>query len=834
MAFVANHPEPGRIVAWTAKSGFTMTLRALSVPWIVLLLASITDFRLQSQDCFPAPPGLFAAYSFEGNGRDLVGGHSGIPLGPVQFANWFDESVLPLLPPGWATRSFFPNGGTIRVSDDVALRPSQITVALWVKSPNPGSYRYLLSKSLSPTLASSYALHTGADGLLHFSVCTSLDPLRFILSPPAPVDLWDDEWHAIVGSYDGSFVRLYVDGKEAGTGTAATGPILYGTDWNNGDLFIGAFREPDMSGGAQIAYPGQIDQLELYSRALTFFEMIQVLSTGPFRTCLQSQGMVLRTLPAGGNFALGSKVTLAVDATGTPPLQYQWLRNGQTLDGRTNKTLILDPFQLRDAGSYSVHVNDAIANLVTPPVKVSPKAEALPFADAFAERGLITSATGFGVGTNSLASREPNEPLHASKRGGKSIWVTYRPPGTGTLTLSTVGSTFDTLLAVYTGDRLDQLTRVGANDDGAAGFASELKLPVQGGTNYAIALDGRSGADGIGVLSWELVIENRELPRILRQPVSMTAGLGGDILFDAEVSAGARVQWLKEGQPLIDQGRITGSTTTTLHIQAVEIADVGTYQLRIEVDKQVLSDAVSLQLSRALEGLAPATTFAASDKFADVRDDIGRLLGPSARSRPGAHLAGLVGGTSGTQIFSSTQSSSEEGEPLHCGVRGGASQWFSFQPPINGRYEFNTVGSTFDTLLAIYRDTGLGVGLFDGLVEVGSNNDAEPGLKTSRVLVSLQTNLVYYVAVDGVKGANGTVVLNHAIAGGSARIRVISRDASGLHVQISDASGTSVQVESSTNLHNWKATLGTNITTPLLELVLPTTPNSGYYRTKVQ
>lgn len=810
-----------------------MTLRALSVPWIVLLVASIAGSRLQSQDCLPAPPGLFAAYSFEGNGRDLVGGHSGIPLGPVQFANWFDDALLPFLPPGWATQSFFPNGGTIRVPDDVALRPSQISVALWVKSPNPGSYRYLLSKSLSPTLASSYALYSDADGLLRFSVCTSLDPLRVILSPPASVDLWDDGWHAVMGTYDGSFVRLYVDGTEAGTGTAATGPILYGTDWNNGDLFIGAFRAPDPSGGAQIAYPGQIDQLQLYSRALTFFEMIQALVSGPFRTCLQSQGLILRSLPAGGNFALGSKVTLAVDATGTPPLQYQWLRNGQTQDGRTNKTLILDPFQLRDAGSYSVVVNDATGNLVTPPVKVAPEATALPFADAFAQRGLITSATGFGVGTNSLASREPNEPLHASRRGGKSIWVTYRPPGTGTLTLSTAGSTFDTLLAVYTGDQLDQLTLVGANDDGAAGFASELKLPVQGGSNYAIALDGRSGADGVGVLTWGLVIENRELPRILRQPVSMTAGLGGDITFDAEVSAGARVQWLKEDQPLTDQGRIAGSTTTTLHIQAVGIADVGTYQLRIEGDEQVLSDAVTLQLSRALEGLAPAATFTASDKFADVRDDIGRLLGPGAQSRRGAHLAGLVGGTSGTQIFSSTQSSSEEGEPVHCGVRGGASQWFSFQPPVNGRYEFNTVGSTFDTLLAIYHDTGLGVGLFDGLVEVGCNNDAEQGLKTSRLAADLQTNRVYYVVVDGVNGASGTVVLNHATAGGSARIQVISRDASGLHVQISDASGTSVQVESSTDLHNWKATLATNITTPLLELVLPTPASNGYYRTKV-
>lgn len=798
------------------------------------MITPITTLRLRSQDCIPAPPGLIAAYSFEGNGRDLVGGHSGIPLGPVQFTNWFEDVALPFLPPGWATRNFLPNGGAIRVPDDVALRPTQISIVVWIKSAEPGSDRYLVSKSLSPTLASSFALSTDADGLLRFYVCTSLNPLRIVASPPAPAAVWDDDWHSVMGTYDGTIAHLYVDGEEVGTGTVGSGPIVYGNDWSNGDLFIGNFHNPNEAGIVPTAFPGQLDQLQLFSRALSFFEMFQVLSAGPFNTCLQSEGLVLHSLPLGGNFPLGSKVSLAVDATGTPPLQYQWRRNGQTLEGRTNKILILDPFQLRDAGSYSVSVNDATAHLITPPVKVSPNAEALPFADSFNQRGLIRSTAGFGIGTNSFATREPNEPLHASRRGGKSIWITYRPPGSGTLTLSTAGSSFDTLLGVYTGDRLDRLTWLGANDDAAAGFTSELKLPVDAGTDYAIAVDGRFGADGDVVLAWELVVESRELPRILRQPVSLTAGLGSDVAFNVTVSGSARVLWLKDGQPLTDRGRITGSATTSLHIRSIEFEDVATYQLRIEGDERVLSDPATLQLRRGLEGLAPTATFTASDKFADVRDDVGPLLGFRGGLRRGIHLAGLVGGTSGTQIFSSTQSSSEEGEPLHCGVRGGASQWFSFQPPVSGRFEFNTVGSTFDTLLAIYRDTGLGVGLFDGLVEVSCNNDAGPGLKTSRMVANLQIDVVYYVVVDGVNGANGTVVLNHAPAASTARFQVLSRDASGLHVQIIDAAGTRMQVDSSTDLFTWKATLTTNITTPLLQLVLPTTSTNGFYRAKAQ
>jgi hypothetical protein len=69
--------------------------------------------------------------------------------------------------------------------------------------------------------------------------------------------------------------------------------------------------------------------------------------------------------------------------------------------------------------------------------------------------------------------------------------------------------------------------------------------------------------DGDVVLAWELVVESRELPRILRQPVSLTAGLGSDVAFNVTVSGSARVLWLKDGQPLTDRGRITGSATTS-------------------------------------------------------------------------------------------------------------------------------------------------------------------------------------------------------------------------------------------------------------------------------
>jgi len=69
--------------------------------------------------------------------------------------------------------------------------------------------------------------------------------------------------------------------------------------------------------------------------------------------------------------------------------------------------------------------------------------------------------------------------------------------------LTTSNSTFDTLLAVYTGTRVDRLTALNANDDaGTNGVFSQLDQPVRAGTRYYIAVDGLSGASGIVLLTY--------------------------------------------------------------------------------------------------------------------------------------------------------------------------------------------------------------------------------------------------------------------------------------------------------------------------------------------
>ena len=64
--------------------------------------------------------------------------------------------------------------------------------------------------------------------------------LSYTRSPDGGHRRVERNWHLVVGTYDGSSVRLYVDGSQVGNGTAHTGPIDY--DFPDNDLFIGHYN----------------------------------------------------------------------------------------------------------------------------------------------------------------------------------------------------------------------------------------------------------------------------------------------------------------------------------------------------------------------------------------------------------------------------------------------------------------------------------------------------------------------------------------------------------------------------------------------------------------
>jgi len=102
------------------------------------------------------------------------------------------------------------------------------------------------------------------------------------------------------------------------------------------------------------------------------------------------------------------------------------------------------------------------------------------------------------------ATKEVGEPNHAGNLGGKSVWWKFVAPADGKLELTTSNSTFDTVLAVYSGESVGTLQEIASNDDaypGAPGGFSRLVLGVRSNAVYRIALDGYDGAAGCAYLS---------------------------------------------------------------------------------------------------------------------------------------------------------------------------------------------------------------------------------------------------------------------------------------------------------------------------------------------
>jgi Ca2+-binding RTX toxin-like protein len=156
---------------------------------------------------------------------------------------------------------------------------------------------------------------------------------------------------------------------------------------------------------------------------------------------------------------------------------------------------------------------------------------AAPANDDFAAAEVITGATGTATGSNLDATKEAGEPDHAGNSGGHSIWYSWTAAEDGNLAITTSGSTFDTLLAVYTGGAVNSLTLVAANDDDGSGFttSSTVSFAVSNGVTYMVAVDGFAGKVGFLRLRWHPAPANDNFADREALPSTSIGSATGDV-----------------------------------------------------------------------------------------------------------------------------------------------------------------------------------------------------------------------------------------------------------------------------------------------------------------
>jgi Bacterial Ig domain/FG-GAP-like repeat/Glucodextranase, domain B/Immunoglobulin domain len=499
------------------------------------------------------------------------------------------------------------------------------------------------------------------------------------------------------------------------------------------------------------------------ANAGTYF--VNVTAPGP--TTLTSDSAILTVVdapiitsqPEGQTVEPGSNVILDVAVASAGPVTYQWLLNGNSIPGATDSTYSIDAAQPRQSGNYQVAVaNQAASTLsVLAPVIVE-TAITIPETNTnFQDRASFNPLLGPISDSNDLATVQRGAPLPDGVPGGNSIWFTWTPTFTGTATLTTQGSDFDTVMAVYTGTVVSSLRAVAADDDSGGYLTSLVTFNVTAGTAYQIAVDGHQGASGRVVLGFPAGTGYRILnptsgdsvPVIVRNPASQTVAPGAPAELSVVATSATKItyQWYFQGVP------IPGATASTLAIAHVQPGSVGMYDVLVaNAAGSSQSELATIQIGANLGGKVSST---------------GSKFGTSTTTASPAELAmvlrpfssgGDSAGFSVSQVFSTTGATTQPGEPQPCGQVGSGSEWFSYTAPANGIMQINTDGSTFNTILGVY--TGPGTS-FASLDEVGcgySTNYTEQG-QPSVILTNVTRGTTFFILVQGYQGSAGVAKL---------------------------------------------------------------------------
>jgi hypothetical protein len=208
----------------------------------------------------------------------------------------------------------------VDVVDATNLKPDQLTVDAWIQgSVLPSIHYFIVAKSGSSgefgyELGITGETDKHAAGLARFSVLTG-DGQPFG-DAVGLTNILDGEFHHIAGTYDGSDVKVYVDGVLEGSDSFSS-PIVYTTD----SLRIGVRQH--IFGNV---FNGLIDEVEIFNRALSEVEIQAIFDAGSAGKCHYSLNLFEDGDPSDLVYNLGQEAR-AVAETDDPvvtQVEFAW------------------------------------------------------------------------------------------------------------------------------------------------------------------------------------------------------------------------------------------------------------------------------------------------------------------------------------------------------------------------------------------------------------------------------------------------------------------------------------------------------------------------------
>jgi len=414
------------------------------------------------------------------------------------------------------------------------------------------------------------------------------------------------------------------------------------------------------------------------------------------------------------------------------------------------------------------------------PDPVPPPAPSPPVNDNFSNAVSLSNLSTV-TGTTLNATLESGEPVHVSSfRGGAhSIWYKWTAPSTGELSLSTQGSDFDTLLAVYSGSTLNSLTPRASNDDAPNALWSQVSFKVTAGVTYRIAVDGYGGASGAASLSGSLVAGSPSPPsndNFLDALALTTLAEQRGSSLEATIqssepahvspsSGGINSVWYKWTAPSSGELQLNtqGSNFNTL-LAVYEGDQLASLVVKASND----NSAPGYQWSQVSLQVTAGVTYQIAVDGYDTASGAISLVGslvtiptpdpspdPSPAPKPPVNdnFSNAVSLSNLLAVAGTTLDATIEGsEPAHVSPSSGSahSVWYKWTAPSNGDLQLSTQGSDFDTLLAVYSGDQLA-----SLLAKASNNNSAPGRQWSQVGLKVSAGVTYRIAIDGSTGSTG-------------------------------------------------------------------------------
>lgn len=358
--------------------------------------------------------------------------------------------------------------------------------------------------------------------------------------------------------------------------------------------------------------------------------------------------------PQSVSAPIGTNVLFAVVATGTPPLTYQWRRNGETIPGALAEVLAINDVQNDKAATYDVAVSNAAGSVISAPavLTIQPAPVVLPPTITGQPRSVdapVNSSVNFSIAVAGTAPftfqwRKNGKPVDGVTDatlvlnsvqpvadGSYDVVVTN---GAGTVTSAAAILTVETAPVLQPPTITAQPRNIatpanttvnfGVSVAGTAPFRFQwrrnaIDLPDATGSSLVLA-DVQPAIVG----SYDVVVTNEagtatsvaalltveEAPPILPptitgQPRNIATPANTTVNFDVAVTGTAplRFQWRKDGTT------IGGATDATLVLTNVQPAHGGRYDVVVTNDAgTITSAAATLTVDPAPTPQPPALT----------------------------------------------------------------------------------------------------------------------------------------------------------------------------------------------------------------------------------